>query len=127
MRRWVSDVAGWVEISGNIYRRGSGFATVDVLAHILVDGSEVYREHLVVPLAQPAADVDYSLVIPVEVGTAVDFAIDPGSSNSGDSTRFTALISQTTPPIPEPSTGGLLLLGLALLTRGGGRRSRWSS
>jgi hypothetical protein len=72
-----------------------------VVGHVFVDGAEI----LTLPINE-GGNVNYSLTVPLNAGSIVDFAIDPKrynlnldwSADYTDTTTFTVQIS-----IPEPS------------------------
>ncbi len=70
--------------------RGDG-----IVARIFVDGTEVLR--------QPAfvSSTDYSITVPVHLGSKIDFAIDsgPGRNDLGDAAIFTATIATGDPTV----------------------------
>lgn len=85
VRRWVSPIEGQVTISGSIDPGSNGG---DARLRIIVDGEEVLNEPSI-----PAHD--YSIDVSVQVGSRVDFAIDPDGSDVNDGTVFTAEIEQS--------------------------------
>ena len=123
MRRYVSEVAGLIDILFDLRKfntgnpRGNG-----ITGRIFVDGVEVYTE--VVGNADGVANVQLLNAI-VAVGSVIDFAIDPtgtgdadGSgiaSARADGTHFSAVIREHA--IPVPGTLVLLTLGIGLVLR----------
>jgi hypothetical protein len=121
VRRWKSTVAGTVTLSGTITGPGAGSA--GVIAHILVNGTEVYHQAI-------AAGVTINYTVPnvtLSTGANVDFGMEAAAQTSNyDATAFTARVSTNTPaptptpppapapqqsgssPPPAPSTGGNL-------------------
>lgn len=101
VRRWVSDVSGPIEISGDIAKQdiscGNG-----VVARVVVDGTTI--------LLQPidyndAAGVHYSASATVAVGSLIDLTLAANNGNDRcGATRFTARIRQlqALPPTPTP-------------------------
>ncbi len=95
VRRWVSDFAGTVRLSGELAKinvGGVGLTHQGVIGRILVDGIEVFN-HFV-----PSADtvgVNYVITVPVSVGSTIDFVIDANGDDTADGTRFTAVIDAT--------------------------------
>jgi Collagen triple helix repeat (20 copies) len=85
VRRWVSEVAGSVTIFGTI---ADARGTLDgFTAHILVDGVSV--------LSQPVGTLQrfpYQVTVSVNIGSTVDFAVQPGDSDCGDWAEFTAIV-----------------------------------
>jgi Glycosyl hydrolase catalytic core len=100
VRRWVSHVAGTLQISGTI---GSGTEGDGTRAAILVDGTEVFSAEVGGPDGRPT--VDYAIAPVVEEGSVVEFAVTPGPGTNVDfdATEFTALI---TLPIAAASEQG---------------------
>lgn len=98
VRRWVSDVAGEVRISGT----SSVKKTTDgVRVRILVDGAEVYSHAL---RADESRDYAVGGVV-IAPGSVVDFAVDPIGSRAGDATEFTGritMVDSTASPPPGP-------------------------
>jgi hypothetical protein len=91
VRRWVSEVAGTVQIVGTVAR---GAAEGDgTRAAILVDGVEVFAAELGGPDGQRT--LDYAVPVLVEEGSLVDFVVTPGPGTevNFDATTFTALIT----------------------------------
>lgn len=85
IRRWVSNIAGAVSLSG-LLSRGEGGDGVEV--HIFVDGKQVYRLNL-----SPAQSLKYSVPnIMVKVGSKIDFTVNQRSESSFDATTFTSTI-----------------------------------
>lgn len=91
VRRWVSEIAGRVQITGLI-RDDNPNCGNSVTARILVDGAVAATY----PVASGSSQ-NYSLEIPVQEGSLVDFAIDPLGDDTCDSTTFTAVIR-----LPQP-------------------------
>jgi hypothetical protein len=86
-----------------------------VVGRIFAGISEVYN---VVIADGHTVGIDYSIPLIVSVGSTIDFAIDPRSSNDlRDSTRFTSQVEF----VPEPSTC-VLCLGAAMTLLGCYRR-----
>ena len=85
IRRWVSNLAGAVSLSG-LLSRGEGGDGVEV--RIFVDGQQVYRRTL-----SPVQSVNYSVPnIVVKVGSKIDFTVNQRSESSFDATTFTSTI-----------------------------------
>jgi hypothetical protein len=87
IRRWVSETAGEITISGTLANpdpAGDG-----VVARILVNGTAVFEQLI------NGSSTDYSVTTTVAVGDLVDFTIDAGLAENevGDTTTFTASIS----------------------------------
>jgi hypothetical protein len=86
IRRWISNVAGKVTLSGTT-SRGDGGDGANI--RIFVDGREVYSRHLA-----PGQTIDYSVPeIEVNVGSMIDFTVNQGSESSFDVTQFTSLVT----------------------------------
>ncbi len=110
VRRWVSEVNSSITISGNLADI-QGEAGDGIVGHIFIDGMEVFS-HLIDN--GDFTGINYNVNATVTLGSTVDFAIAPRSSDWTDSTKFTSVIT----PIPEPATLLLLCLGgLALLKK----------
>lgn len=105
VRRWVSNTSGMINISGNIADLNP-FGGNGIVGHIFLNGTEFYNT----PIANgDSIGATYSIAANVVIGSAIDFAIDPKSSDdASDLTRFTVTISA----VPEPSTALLLLFGV---------------
>ena len=94
IRRWVSNIAGSVSLSGEL-SRGRGGDGVNI--RIFVDGNEVYNEHL-----SPNQAMNYNVPgVAVEVGSKVDFTANQAGESSFDATNFTStIIRQGSAPAP---------------------------
>lgn len=90
IRRWVSEVAGSITISGVFKSIDCGSIT----GYIIVDGVQVWSQNV-----SCFAGVNYTINAAVQVGSTVDFAITPGQDDVdvNDSTEFTAVISAEQP------------------------------
>lgn len=88
VRRWVSDKAGTVTLTGEASRvdgRGNG-----VYVRIFVDGREVYTRFLA-----PTEEITYEVPnVTITQGTIIDFVVDANGSYSYDSTRLTGLVTK---------------------------------
>lgn len=105
IRRWTSDVAGPVTISGALAKLDTrGGDGVD--CSIWVNTTQVYQCGLA---GTDGVGVSYSFSTNLSVGDTVDFVVDPRTWHGNDATMFTATISQ----VPEPGT--LTVLGAGLL------------
>lgn len=112
VRRWVSPIAGLVEVAAdlgkiNISPDGNGVTGI-----IFVDGIEVWRDTLG---ATDAMGVQPTLELSIAPGTIIDFALDPNGSNDwSDNARFSAVIQM----VPAPGAAALLALaGIASCRR----------
>jgi hypothetical protein len=87
VRRWTSEVAGTVTISGAIANVLGGIDTFTGI--ILVDGDEVWRQTIF-----GAEEIPYVLQnVSVGVGSVIDFAVRPDGSDCNDHAKFAATIS----------------------------------
>lgn len=102
VRRWISEVSGNIAIIGNLADLHGG-AGDGIVGHILIDGTDVFTQII---NDGDFTGVDYNVNVAVSVGSLVDFAVAPRSSDWTDGTKFTAVIT------PEPTT--LLLLALEI-------------
>ena len=108
VRRWVSPGDFNINISGMLAKFDTGGN--GVVGSILVDGHYVFSRCL------GASDVvgsSYFVTTSVSAGSTVDFIVRPRTVDYYDSTLFTALITRSDIPVPEPTT--LALAGLGLL------------
>jgi hypothetical protein len=90
VRRWTSNYAGAIRISGDFFDRIVGIPIPgDDGAHVRIfkNGSQVY-EYLDIP----GSSTPYSLELTVQIGDQIDFAIDPKFTAGGDDIHFTAVI-----------------------------------
>ena len=83
VRRWVSPVSGSLSISCSL----SDLSNVDgngIIAHVIMEGAAL--ANYVLP---NGGQTNFNLVVPVVVGSRLDFAIDPTASNDlADGTIF---------------------------------------
>jgi hypothetical protein len=100
VRRWSSEVAGQVTVTGTVHNALGGFD--GFRAHIVVDGTTVYSR--LVSGAGSTSPAAYSVTFPVSIGSTVDFAVQPNASDCNDHAVFTAVISSdaTSPPALLP-------------------------
>jgi hypothetical protein len=89
IRRYVSEAAGPLRISGILAASSTNGTCGDgVIAHVIIDGVEVWQ--------RPAfyTSEGYSIVVNANVGSTIDFAVDPGPANNElcDATIFTAIV-----------------------------------
>jgi Glycosyl hydrolase catalytic core len=89
VRRWISDIAGKVRITGSVSRGGRGDGTRAV---ILLDGTQIFATDIGGPDGETA--LDYEVYATVQEGSTVDFAVTPGPGTDVDydATRFTAIV-----------------------------------
>lgn len=104
IRRWVSTMSGTLSISGRVFRlSGSGSQGGDgFTGRILVDGSERYA-HYIGPT--DTAGANYLVEVPVQIGSYVDFAIDPNGNDGSDHAGFTATFVANEVPALRPTVG----------------------
>jgi hypothetical protein len=94
VRRWTSTFTGTAHIVGNF---GSGTGGDGVGVTVLINGQPALARTLIGGTSgQTTATFD--LVVPVQVGSTIDFAVDPGPALdiNFDATTVTAAISQRT-------------------------------
>lgn len=96
IRRWVSEVAGSIEISGQLGCSDNFPCSVN--GRIFVDGIQVYSQFA----TGNDGLLNYLVTVPVSAGSRVDISIDSNGVDFDDMTYFTATIT------PEPMTFGLL-------------------
>jgi hypothetical protein len=96
VRRWSSEVAGVVTVTGTVHNALGGFD--GFRAHIVVDGSTVYSR--LVSGAGSTSPVPYSVTFTVAVGSTVDFVVQPNASDCNDHASFTAVINSDATPSP---------------------------
>jgi hypothetical protein len=107
VRRYVSEIAGLVNISGEFQDL---FNTVlndnGIIARIIIDDVEVLTREF-----DHGFFSTYQIQVPVEVGSVVDFIVDPRQGNDRyDITQFTVTIST----VPEPASSTLAALSVLL-------------
>jgi hypothetical protein len=90
-RRWTSGVSGSIATRGHVAKVDAGVSGGGVRAFIRVAGAQIWQASLAFDETQGK---DFSLNVDVEVGTALDFIVDPGPTDSHDTTTFTAVISR---------------------------------
>ena len=133
VRRYVSEVSGLIDITfdlrklnvDNTLGRGS-------TGRIFVDGVEVFTQFIG---NADGIGVQATITRNVAVGSLIDFAIDPTSSNPpgtqspfsarADGSHFSAVISSPA-AVPEPTSYMLFCAGLLLLTRTSSRQRKSS-
>jgi hypothetical protein len=88
VRRWVSEVAGPINITGRLAKindlGGDG-----IRGYILVDGQEVWSQYIAY---NDRIGVNYTINVNVNIGSLVDFAIGPAGCDTCDGSAFTAII-----------------------------------
>ena len=96
IRRWVSNIAGSVSLSGYLGRGGQGDG---VGIRIFVDGNEVYNQYLA-----PNQAMDYNVSdVVLEVGSKIDFTVNQWGESSFDATDFlSTIILQSSAPASRP-------------------------
>ena len=92
IRRYISETNGALRITGTLAASSSGGVCGDgTVGRIFVDGVEVFQRTV------SNLSVGYSIVVAVNMGSKVDFVIDPGTGNNDfcDATTFTAVVRTT--------------------------------
>ncbi|GMU26382.1 MAG: hypothetical protein AMXMBFR16_12870 [Candidatus Uhrbacteria bacterium] len=102
IRRWVSEVTGPIEISGQL--GCSDNFPCSVSGRIFVDGIQVYSQFA----TGDDGLLNYLVAVPVSARSLVDISIDSNGVDFDDMTYFTATIT------PEPSHAAMLLVILIL-------------
>ena len=124
MRRYTSEVSGPISIDFDLHKANTiNRAGGGITGHIFVDGVEIFSA-----LIDNADGVglQQSILRGVNVGSLIDFAIDPHGSTPlagtdgldsarADGSHFSAVIERAT--IPEPSTALLLAASLFAVWR----------
>jgi len=89
-RRWTSTFAGTISIQGHLAKSdpSSGDGTI---GRIRVDGNEIWSADIAF---NDVAGVDFALNAPVQIGSIVDFILDPKSNIAADTTTFKAVIKR---------------------------------
>lgn len=119
IRRYTSEVTGLVNISGTLAKSSTGGGN-GIIGRIFVDGTEVFTQTIA---ATDGVGVNYNFSQNVNLGSRVDFVIDPNASNDiSDGTVFTAQVSSVVVAAPEASTlalcvGGLLPIAGAVIKK----------
>jgi len=89
-RRWTSTVAGTVYLKGQLAksdtRGGDG-----ITGHIRVAGTEVWHATIAY---NDTVGATFLLSADVQLGTTIDFLVDPNADIGFDTTTFTVVISQ---------------------------------
>jgi len=107
VRRWVSESAGQISISGFLGCEPGWVCSVTGM--IVVDGIPLFSQ--IALNGQPAQG--YSTSMNVFAGSFVDFVVTPTGPDVDDHALFTAIIT------PEPAT--ILAMGLSLMVAGRSR------
>ena len=99
IRRWVSEVAGPITISGTFKSLGCG----NITGYIIIDGVQIWSQNV-----SCLAGVNYTFDAAVQVGSTVDFVITPGQNDVdvNDSTEFTATIKAINVNTPPTANAG---------------------
>jgi Glycosyl hydrolase catalytic core len=110
IRRWVSNTAGTVTLTG-LLSRGDGGDGVDV--RIFVDGKQIYQRNL-----SPSQSIKYSVPnVAVKVGSKIDFTVSRRKDSNFDATTFTSTIMRQESSSPA-SPAGLNTTGSKKLRHG---------
>jgi len=104
-----------VILTGNLGHLNLSYLGNGLRGRLFVDGTEIWTDHV---NPTDSVGVDFSLQIPVHVGSYVDLAVDPEGNATGDWARFQVAITS----LPEPST--LVLLGIGAIGLLAWRRRR---
>jgi hypothetical protein len=91
VRRWISGITGPTTITGRLSKIQT-VAGDGITGCILIDGQVVWSQHVAY---NDALGVNYRIVVDVNVGSLVDFAIAPNTSDWADGSEFTAVICHT--------------------------------
>lgn len=90
VRRWVSTYSGPVQIMGHLAKENTNATSDGTTAHIIIDGTQIAQYAVG---GQDGVGFDYTITAIVNVGSTIDFALDPNSTDWGDGTYFTAIVS----------------------------------
>lgn len=112
-RRWVSDVAGLVLVTGTVHRASDGGD--GVAAHFYLNGAELTDQELTLLPAPSGTTMNYAFELALHAGDILDFAVDPLTNSGADTTDFEVNIKTNYLSVPEPATLALLGLGAALV------------
>jgi len=114
-RRWSSEVAGDIQITGQIAKVDQGPLLGDgAEAYVIVDGAVAYHYALG---ADDYAGTSFDLTVNVGEGSLIEFVLGGNASGLNDAALFTAKIDGT---VPAP--GAVALLGMGGLLVGRRRR-----
>ena len=95
IRRYLSTTEGTVRISGTIAHPGDACGDGTVV-RIIVDGKELFRR------AVFHASIGYSILVPVRLGSTVDFALESGAlGDACETTIFTAVLRTADPALTQ--------------------------
>lgn len=87
VRRWKSDVSGDLTLEGQIFKKNTDPNGNGIVARIFVAGTEIFNQYI---SSSDGIGVNYSINVNVNLGTYIDFVIDPAeSSDFSDGTTFT--------------------------------------
>ncbi|HVW20321.1 MAG TPA: hypothetical protein VHC86_03830 [Opitutaceae bacterium] len=94
IRRWTSTFAGNVHISGSFVAENAGYGGDGVGVTVRVNGQPITTRALIGTNSTPF-ESDFDVVQTVQVGTTIDFVVDPGpaADNSYDACGVYAKIS----------------------------------
>jgi hypothetical protein len=103
VRRWTSNYDGQVTLTGNLGHLNWQYLGNGLRGRLFVDGTQLWTAHV-----NPTNSVglDFSLQIPVHVGSYVDLAVDPEGNDEADWARFQVAITS----VPEPASAFLLVI-----------------
>ena len=107
IRRWVSNYEGEVNLTGNLAHLNLSYLGNGLRGRLFVDGTEIWTNHV---NPTDSVGIDYSLQVPIHVGSHVDLAVDPEGDDIGDWAKFQVAITS----VPEPST--LAFLGASAIS-----------
>ncbi len=129
VRRWTSDFAGVVDITGHLAKQNTAGGT-GIFGEVFVDASNtsspVYNHYIV---GTDGVGVDFNFLTTVSVGSVVDFVVKANGFDTYDTTLYTATISEVS-GTPEPGSlaflAGFMVTGLYAGKRRANRRSHSS-
>jgi uncharacterized protein (TIGR03437 family) len=96
VRRWISTVAGAVQIAGHFAKTDTNPASGGVFGRIYLKHKLIY-EHFVA--GTDGIGVNYSVIATLNAGDMLDFAVAPHGSDSNDSTVFSGSVILTIAPV----------------------------
>ena len=90
-RRWVSSQSGLVRMTGRLYKYDANACggCDGVTGRIRVNGTEIWTQFIA---QTDAVGVSYNLTVNVNVGSTVDFILDPNGYDGKDASVFSAKI-----------------------------------